>query len=225
MTSQKSTADSPRILTLDRITTRLSQTPRRIPSHGFLCLPTELRIKAYKYCNAFSLLQLSHTSPFLYQEINSIPSLWTRERQYYSCSLDDEWSTYGLFSGRDKPDPGPVRLGIIRKVQTNSEVELFWNLYPITEKCKEKDFQRLTCCPHCRVISNVCLENNRMWWDFVTRRSQRFVSKPPCFDEVVQLCCVCTIFILKECEGEMPARERQLASTLNLDTDSVQTQR
>ncbi|RPA86295.1 hypothetical protein BJ508DRAFT_148871 [Ascobolus immersus RN42] len=65
----------------------------------FLRLPTELRLNIYRYCSAFALLQLSHTSSVLYGEINACVELIR--------------TSYGYLTERQPDNGGPIDCGSV----------------------------------------------------------------------------------------------------------------
>ncbi|RPA78359.1 hypothetical protein BJ508DRAFT_329299 [Ascobolus immersus RN42] len=62
--------------------TRSSDTKKKRRNNHLLRLPTELLLEIYGYCSAFTLLQLSHTHPRLYAEINGFPQILQRTFGY-----------------------------------------------------------------------------------------------------------------------------------------------
>ncbi|RPA78357.1 hypothetical protein BJ508DRAFT_329298 [Ascobolus immersus RN42] len=70
--------------------TNLTNTPiLQKPATSLLSLPTELLLEIYGHCSAFTLLQLSHTHPRLYAEINDSPKILNKAYGYSEKSLDN----------------------------------------------------------------------------------------------------------------------------------------
>ncbi|RPA86294.1 hypothetical protein BJ508DRAFT_302194 [Ascobolus immersus RN42] len=118
-----------------------------LPDIRFLSLPIEIRLEVYSRCPIFSLLQLSHTSSQLHQEINDYPSIFR--------------SAFGINPSQELKEARTLSVNLVQRLYDQSEVLLYNKL---VRGCFIKVFLRgLTEAPHvcgkCR-----CLKR---WNEFV----------------------------------------------------------
>ncbi|RPA82835.1 hypothetical protein BJ508DRAFT_343623 [Ascobolus immersus RN42] len=115
----------------DNTTTANTQTdtsPNPHNYHSILDLPTEMRLAIYAHCTALSLLQLTHTSPFLYHDINSCPSLYKKSYGYWHP--DHYHVSTSVFAQPDfDAGFGTLNIKLVAQIDWSNEGMFYYNRY------------------------------------------------------------------------------------------------
>ncbi|RPA72207.1 hypothetical protein BJ508DRAFT_335284 [Ascobolus immersus RN42] len=118
----------------------------------FFHLPTELRVEIYSYCTIYTLLQLSHTSTRLRNEINGLPKLLQAAYGYKSSFHFNHYKRYLLIR--------KTRLTIhnVGRFRDQDEIKLFNKMFFIfwskVEEGKAKLGKGRFVCEGCWVIKS-----------------------------------------------------------------------
>ncbi|RPA79039.1 hypothetical protein BJ508DRAFT_308778 [Ascobolus immersus RN42] len=142
-----------------------------------LRLPTELRLEIYKFCSAFTLVQLSCTSVQLRREILTGPNLYAKSYGYENPPIKRTAGTYWHLYDRKLRENIPPHLSMynIHKVESHCERDLLMRIYAMKEQrastgliTSKTYFGGWWCCHNClRVMEFITRDRVTNLEDFV----------------------------------------------------------